>query len=405
MRWCVCLLLLGLPLLSQPDRARQFVDALTQEDFSVTAGFFDDNLKRLLPAEQLAATWKQLQGRAGKFVKQAGTRQEKAGNFDVFFVACAFEHEVLDVKVVLNTSGQVAGLFFVPHVDVAQPPASIVESAAVVNGLPGTLTLPKAGGPFRAVVLVHGSGPEDRDETIGPNKPFRDLAWGLAARGIAVLRYDKRTFVHPEQFASGNVTVKEETIEDALAAVAGLRRTPRIDPHRVFVLGHSLGGTLVPRIGLADPKIAGFIIMAGSARAAEDVIVEQMEYLAAKNLDEVRMQAARLKDLKPGDGPVLGAPASYWIDLRGYDPPSIARELRQPMLILQGGRDYQVTPRDFGLWKQALAGRRNVRYKTYPALNHLFLPGEGKSTPAEYQKPGHIPDEVIADIANWISGH
>src|SRR5215471_14652653 len=147
--------------------------------------------------------------------------------------------------------------------------------------LPGTLSVPKGEGPFAAVVLVHGSGPNDRDETIGPNKPFRDLAWGLASQGIVVLRYDKRTKVYPEKMRElvSTLTVKEEVIDDALNAVSLLRGIPGVNPQRIVVLGHSLGGYLLPRIGAADRGIAGLIMLAGMCRPFEDAILDQFSYI------------------------------------------------------------------------------------------------------------------------------
>jgi len=270
------------------------------------------------------------------------------------------------------------------------------------------------------VVLVHGSGPNDRDETIGPNKPFRDLAWGLASQGIAVLRYEKRTKQHAAKFTEDvlvKLTAQEETVDDALAAVALLRQTKGIDPSRVYVLGHSLGGYLLPRIGSADPRIAGLISLAGPTRPLEDISLEQITYITGLDgtptpeeqagLDQLADQVARVKD--PGlsaatsaaDLP-LGIPASYWLDLRGYSPADAAKELQAPMLILQGERDYQVTTADFEGWQSALASRSDVQFKLYPELNHIFVAGEAKSTPAEYNVEGHVAEQVITDIAEWI---
>lgn len=285
--------------------------------------------------------------------------------------------------------------------------------------LPGTLTMPKGTGPFPALVLVHGSGPGNRDEGYGPNKPFRDLAWGLASQGIAVLRYDKRTLVYGAKMVKllDTLTVKEEFIDDALAAVTLLRNTPGIDPKRIFVLGHSEGGMVLPRIGAADKDIAGLIVMAGNTRPFEDLFVAQVKYLAAVDgtvtdqeqaqIDAAEKQVEAIKALKPGAKDViLGGGAAYWLDLRNYDPVKVAQTLTQPMLILQGERDYQVTfKEDFQGWKQGLAGRKDVTFKSYPALNHLFLAGEGQSTPEEYSHPGHIPEAVISDIATWIEAH
>jgi dienelactone hydrolase len=283
--------------------------------------------------------------------------------------------------------------------------------------LPATLTSPAGTGPWPGVVLVHGSGPNDRDETVGANKPFKDLATGLASRGIAVLRYDKRTMVHGAKVAAlKDFTVRQEVIEDVLEAVKVLRTQPVIDPKRVFVLGHSLGGMLIPRIGTADPTIAGLIVLAGAARPLEEAIVAQTRYLTMvdgtisteeqRAIDQATAIANSVRALKPQEANsgrmISGAPASYWLDLRGYDPPSEATRVKAPMLILHGERDYQVTAEEFARWKAALGSRRDVTVRSYAALNHLFIAGTGASLPAEYQVPGHVAEEVIRDLATWI---
>lgn len=159
-------------------------------------------------------------------------------------------------------------------------------------------------------MLVHGSGPNDRDETLGPNKPFRDLTRGLAFKGIAVLRYDKRTKVHGARMAKGtNMTVKEETIDDALAAVNVLRGSSSVDRNRIFVLSHSLGGMLIPRIGQADSKIAGLIVFAGATRPLEDTLLEQVTYIASlkgtltaedkKELEKLKAEVATTRSRRP----------------------------------------------------------------------------------------------------------
>ncbi|HJZ99678.1 MAG TPA: alpha/beta fold hydrolase, partial [Candidatus Solibacter sp.] len=263
-------------------------------------------------------------------------------------------------------------------------------------------------GPFPAIVLVHGSGPNDRDESVGGTKMFKDLAEGLASRGIAVLRYEKRTKLYGSKIASMKMfTLHDETVEDALKGVALLRTQQGIDPKRVFVLGHSLGGYAAPRIAQEDPQIAGFILMAANARHLEDLVVEQVQTLrgTAKALENARAIQAKVKGLEPGDEAspaVLGAPPTYWLDLKDYDPVADAAKLAMPMLILQGERDYQVTMKDFELWKAGLARKQGVVMKSYRSLNHLFVVGESESTSAEYAKPGHVAPEVIEDIAAFV---
>jgi uncharacterized protein len=407
--------------------ANNFVDLLVQKNFAAAVAQYDDTMKAALPQAKLEEVWTTVQLQAGAYKSRGKTRTQKQGNYSIVFVTCEFEKTSLDIKVVFDSANRVAGLFFTPATSTQYSAPSYVKADAfhennVTVGddqwaLPGTLTLPNGQGPFPAVVLVHGSGPQDRDETIGPNKPFKDLAWGLASKGIAVLRFEKRTKQHAGKLtAVKRFTVKEEVIDDALAAVALLRKTEAIDRHRIFVLGHSLGGMLVPRIASRDSSIAGIISLAGATRALETVIPEQLHYIFSldgsispeeqKKLDEARQQAAKVKALTPKDldstDVIFGAPASYWLDLRGYDPPATAHELKQPILILQGERDYQVTMQDFGAWRTALGARDNATFKSYPGLNHLFIVGTGKSGPTDYDSPGHIDEHVIADIATWI---
>jgi uncharacterized protein len=286
--------------------------------------------------------------------------------------------------------------------------------------LPGVLSLPKAApGRRPAVVLVHGLGPLDRDATVGAHKPFHALARGLAARGIAVLRYDKRTHVHAARVAElDDLTVDDEVLDDALAAIAALRLRKDVDPERIFVVGHGLGGMLAPRLAERDRRLAGLVLLAAPARSIARVLVEQTEYLVSLeggDADAREVVLAQLEhdaaltesaDLDEDDEPILGAPASYWVDLRGYDPVATVARLSPPRRVFaaQGGRDHQVGSEDFARWQKGLAGRAGSVARLYPRLNHLFVAGEGKSTPAEYLLPGELADELLDDVAAWIAG-
>jgi len=408
--------------------ARAFVELLVKKDFTPAVATFDDTMKTAMPEAKLQETWNAVLSQVGAFKQIVKTRTEKRGAYTIVIVTSDFQNATLDIKVVFDQSKRVAGLFFAPATNTDYAPPAYVKTGSfrekeVTIGtgewaLPATLTTPAApDSPFPAVVLVHGSGPNDRDETIGPNKPFKDLAWGLASRGIVVLRYEKRTKQYGGKLGSiRNFTVKDEVLDDALAAVELLRKTEGIDAKRIFVLGHSLGGMLIPRIGRLDPNIAGLIALAGATRPLEDVIPEQLTYIFSldgsispeeqKQLDQAKEQAAKVKALKAEDTAVLfSAPVSYWLDLRGYNPPETAKELKQPLLILQGERDYQVTMEDFKRWSTALANKSNVTLKSYPSLNHLFITGTGRSTPSEYERPGHVDERVVEDIVAWVKQH
>jgi dienelactone hydrolase len=416
--------------------AKAFVELLRQQEFAKIEALFTEQMKAALPEDKLKATWTTLAMQAGAFKQQRGARMEVVGNMRRVTVTCDFERAALDLVVAYNPAGLIGGFNIRPYAPPAPPwsapayadTAKFAETSYVTSAgdalnvwpLPGTLTVPLGTGPFPLVVLVHGSGPNDRDESIGPNKTFKDLAFGLASRGIAVYRYDKRSKVFGARMAAiPRLTVKDETIDDVLAAVANLRGgTPTIDPARIFVIGHSLGGMLIPRIAAADPRIAGFVSMAGATNELPATMARQTRYLVEasgritpegqKQIEAMEELVKTVAALTPADADdpkmIQGAPASYWLDLRGYDPPTAAKSITRPLLILQGERDYQVTMADdFVKWKAALDGKSNVTFHTYPVLNHLFMPGTGKSLPAEYEMPGHVPVEVINDIAAWIA--
>jgi dienelactone hydrolase len=418
-------------------KARQFLAALETGDFKLAARDFDETMLRVSGPDKLEALWKtQLPKQLGAFRKQTSARRDQLQGYEIVLVTCEFEKATLDARVVFDKSGRIAGFSFVPTAPPVKyeppsyaDPATFEESDVTVGSgewaLPGTLTLPKGAGPFPALILVHGSGPNDRDESLGPNKPFKDLAWGLATRGIAVLRYDKRSKVHGAKIladpkSEATMTVRDETIDDAQAAAALLQKTAKVDGSRVYILGHSLGGFLMPRIARATESlnVAGFISMAGLTRPLEDTILRQMNYLYGlaggplseddkKRLQDIKDAVAQVKALTDADGSstkkILGAMPAYWLDVRGYNPPELAKSIARPMLILQGGRDYQVTTEDFDNWKAALGDRKDVEFHLYPKLNHLFYEGVGILTPLEYtQMHGNVAPYVVEDIAAWI---
>lgn len=412
-------------------RARDLVGLLVKEDFAAAVKDFDETMTKVLPAKKLEGTWKSLVKQVGPFQKIVASRQEKAKELDIVTVTCAFAKTKLDARWVFDGKGQVTGFFFrASKVDVKYEPPSYVKRDAfhevnVTVGagkwkLPGTLCIPQGDGPFPGVVLVQGSGPNDRDETIGPNQVFKDLAWGLASQKVAVLRYDKRTFVHGDKLPK-DLTIEQEVIDDALAAVQWLRGQDKVKIGKIFLLGHSLGAIHAPRMAGQEPAIDGVVMLAAADRPVEDLILEQVTYIYSleapsdenkKELEKIRKQVERVRDPKlspktPAQDLPLGMPASYWLSHRGPSPSERAAKLKLPMLILQGERDYQVTMEDFRLFKKALAGHKNVTMQSYPALNHLFIAGEGKgkSRPEDYQKTGHVAAAVVADIAAWITKH
>src|SRR6266516_3252311 len=413
--------------------------------FAEIRDLFAPQLRPMVPVESLQAGWTAALDQYGPVASVGAPLSEPAGPGAVVVkLPVRFERGEQTVAISVTDAGVLTGLQLLPA-SAAQPtepweppayadPEQFDEQAVTVGdgplAVPGTLSLPRlpreprqpgaAPGPWPAVVLLTGSGPHDRDETIGRNKPFKDLAWGLASRGVAVLRYDKVTYAHPSQLATArDFTVADEYLPHAVAAVHLFQRHPAIDAARVFVLGHSLGGTVAPRVAAAEPRVAGLVVLAGGTQPLHWAAVRQVRHLASLDsamaaASEATIEAlsrqARMID-SPGLSPSkptrempFGVPASYWLDLRGYDPVATAAALGKPMLLLQGGRDYQVTVADdLAGWKAGLAGRSGVTIRVYDADNHLFFPGTGPSSPAEYEPAQHLDPAVVADVASWLA--
>jgi len=417
--------------LDPAERARRFVALLAGHDFQTATTLFDDEMKAGLSAGRLARIWADLESAGGALRKAAAVRLERRGKMTAAIVRCELARQALDARVVFAGNGKVTGLWFKPATPPWQPPPYAQQSrfheedVLVGDGewaTPGTLAIPAGRGPFPALILVHGSGPNDRDESssAGPQRVFKDLAWGLASRGIAVLRYDKRTLTHGSKLKGvmQSFTHKEEYVEDALAAVELLRRDRRIASQRIFVLGHSEGGTVAPRIGAASKHISGLIVFAGATRDFATIIIDQLNYLYGldgkideKERAEIEEMKRRVEPLRhpallektPAQRLPFGIPAAYWKDELAHDPVSTARAYPNPMLVLQGERDYQVTMADFAGWKKGLARRKQTTFRSYPKLDHHFVEGEGQSRPEQYGRPGHVAEYVIEDIATWVT--
>lgn len=407
--------------------ALAMLDASASGRFEEATKSFDLIMSQLLPPAAMKQTWVAIESQYGKYQGHDAPIRENVQGSTLVRILCRFERGSLEARISFNSNNKIQGYFLsvvgkYRSPSYVNPESFATEEIEVGKGLlklPGSLTIPKGEGRFPGVVLVQGSGPSDRDETIGPNKPFKDLAEGLASHGIAVVRYEKRTKHYPlvAALSLSSLTVHEETVHDAAEAVALLRQQENVDPERIYVIGHSLGGWLLPRIYDAGKPISGLVSLAGSARPLEDLVLEQIEYLAGSDgetseedklqIGKIREQvqlakSAELSKKTPASKLPLSIPPAYWLDLRGYDAPKLAADIPARWLILQGERDYQVIDKDFKAWQAGLQSHPDVTYKRYAKLNHLFMAGDGPCLPAEYFREANVDEEVIRDIADWI---
>jgi dienelactone hydrolase len=392
-----------------------FLAALQGRDFARAAASFDGTMKHALPREKLAAVWDSQVGALGALGTWEIVQRAHADGKDVRIALLTFERGELQALISVNPATQeLAGLFFkpvakatgpAPYVNPARFRSEDVEVGTSPYLLKGTFAIPVGRGPFPAVVLVHGSGPNDRDGSIGANKPYKDIAEGLASRGVAVLRYDKRTFQYGHQLTN-HISIDDEVVLDAVSAVKLLKARPEVDARRVVVAGHSLGALLAPEVAVRSAPVAGIVLLAPPGRAPWDAVIGQLRYLEtpADTLAEVERAVELLKAGQLGAGTLLGAPASYWQDWAARDGVAMARKVRAPILVLRGERDYQVTDEDVATWRKGLKGVPRAELVSIPEANHLFIRGTGKPNPAEYGVPGHVDVTVIDRLASFVSG-
>jgi len=411
-------------------RSEEFFNLMNEQKFKEAQAYFDTVAQKQTTPEKLGEIWGSLTSNLGKFTSLDLVQSSVQG--DYYYVAADgnFEKATQGFTLIFNKGQKLVGLrpreraveseYQIPsYADTTLFKQIEVHVKTPGHDLVGLLTIPKNGSNFPLVVFVHGSGPSDMDETVGPNKPFKDIAGGLASKGIASIRYVKRTVLYANEFTT-SFTVKEEVMDDALAAIALARTTPNIDKGQIYVFGHSIGGMLGPRLALLAPDLNGIILAAAPARKLADIIADQNKYgaslakdttgIVAKQLTEAlkKVDAARITTLgamKP-DSVVLGLPAAYWVDLNNYNQVEDAKKLvKQRILVIQGGLDFQVSEQDFNIWNTALSTKKNASMKLYPDLNHLLSPQNEKGTMSQYQVPINVSAVLVNDLVTWINSN
>jgi len=415
-------------IVSLINRADLFFDTMDKGNFEEAHGFFDESVKSGITPDELKLFWIRLGNSLGTYQSVDGAKNTIKGDYFQVILTCGFSKGSQTFTFVFNKSEKLLGFFITPvaaeaeYISPAYADTTLYSEKEIsikfVDGqMAGVFTSPKNLTSFPVVIMVQGSGPSDMDETVGPNKPFKDLAAGLAAKGIGSIRYVKRSMVYPRSFNKA-FTVKEEVLDDALSAITLANTLPGVNKSQIYLFGHSLGGMLAPKIATLAPSLSGIILAAAPARKLSDLIAEQNMFIYKSSGDTTsagkkqfiqstneieRSRLLKLGDIAP-DSIILGAPAAYWIDLNNYDQVSTAKRIKNRILILQGGHDFQVSVQDFNIWRTALAANKNASFKLYPDLNHLLSSQKEKGTGAQYRTPANVNPDLINDISLWIKG-
>jgi dienelactone hydrolase len=399
-----------------------FIRALVQRDWERLEALEHYTLRDKITSAQWGELIDQLEQQGGTIQRHEFFSAEANGSYASVVYRLHMEKDSIGLRVVVDSMNLIGGFWIDPiKKDYRFPLPAYVDTTVFTEvdatigdefSLPARFSIPKGKGPFPAVVLVHGSGPSDMDETIAGNKIFRDIAWGLASKGIMVLRYVKRSKQHGKGMNIFKITVQEETIDDAIAAMALISTRPEADKDRLILLGHSLGAALAPEIAAHSPGVDGVIMLAPIARPLEVVIADQLRFIASTQdslsaEEKTKLKAELDKSAKIQSGELmkgtrlLGMPASYFYDLQKRDQKGYAEKLGIPMFIARGTKDYQAPQMEMVLWKQWLKEKTDVTFRTYKDCYHLFIETDASPGPWNYQQEGNVTPLLIDDLVSW----
>lgn len=444
----------GVPVWDEDTVKQYALDFIQGSDFERLFNYYDLQVRRYMPMDTFTAMLTEIEWMTGGFVG-FGTYDsfnEDALKTKTHVLHLCMEKQDLDLYFTHKNEEddwEVMAVEFVPGEKQDAPTNTSDTDAAAEDStqqktytetdvqvgkepylLGGTLTLPAgatAQNKVPGVVLVQGSGPSDRDETIGQTKLFADLAAMFAQRGIATLRYDKRTFQYGADMTAEQVqalTVEEETIQDAISAGTLLKANEYIDPQRVVLLGHSMGAMLAPRIvSEADGVFSAMMLVSGSPKSLLDIMLAQNQAIletlegdalasAQTQVNAFAAQVDALKKAKTAEAAkqitLAGVNGYYFWEMMQTDACKLIRSLKIPTYIVQGEEDFQVTP-DNGIdaYEDELGNKlKFVEFRMFRKLNHLLMlyngPTESEGTVAEYDTPATLDTQAGRYLADWV---
>lgn len=408
----------------------ELIDLFKTEQYEKAYSLGDEIMLRRISPDRLQGIWESLASVNGDLKEVGSTSYLFIDTVHITTTKLKYKNGSVGLRLSFGLNWKLRGLFIVD----AEPMYNIPEYVNTFGfyeikipfgpvGFEGEaiLTVPIQQKKYPCIIIIGGSGPIDKDATIGPNRIYKDFSWGLANKGIATLRFDKRTKAYfgkiMKEHKNGNYyTIEQEYLEDIKELVKKVSKKEAIDPNRIYLLGHSQGGGLMPLFLKQNKLVAGAIMAAGNYTTMPNLMQYQFDYLMpmqvktkddAALFDRLRMQAknatkGNLPNTFPNDSLPAMYPFSYWNFMNKIDFIKLAKSNKKPVLIIQGERDYQVPISEYKLWKDALTEHNNYMFTSFAKLNHLFMEGEGKSTPDEYSIRGNVPEYVIDEIAKWI---
>lgn len=406
----------------------QIINWFKTGEFAKVSNQVEMNYRSYFTPSVFEKDWAELTGTYGKYQSHRYVSLETAGNYNMASCLLQLEYLPFVMNITYNEKWEILSINFVPaHKVYVAPPYVDVEKftdnrIVIKNGiyeLEAVLSIPEGKGPFPLVVIVGEAGPTDKDGSYDNNKPYKDIASGLASNGYAVFRMDKRAanyglYLIQQKNNYESFTCKEDYLDDLYLALDSLNKIPQIDKDKMIMLGHGQGGMLIPYIFKDKPYFKAGMMLGVNHKRVQEMMIDQYHYLSKVTPGKkyeyddqieraIRSMNKKLKPLTEHHLMPYDVQATYWIWLNNYPHVKMAKKMKQPLVFFQGGRDYQVSDENFELWKSSLTKKKNVSYQYYKKLNHIFFEGETESTYSEYFAKGNIPAYLVQDMIIWLN--
>lgn len=396
----------------------EVADAFVNSEFKNIPQYLDKDLKSELTVEKLTQGWNKVTENFGSY-QTMEVDVHRLADRDLGYVYLTFKNGVVKLSLGFDQEMKIKSMNL-------NYPSKIIEAVntdeyteqnilvGVDEMINGILTLPVGVDNPPVAILVQGSGSSNLNEEAYAMKPFEDIAHGLAKEGIATIRYDKRYYSYPEWDGIREISLNWEYYYDFASVIHQLEDMP-VNHNQIYVIGHSQGGMLAPRLAYDHPEVKGIVSLAGTPRGLEEVMKdqqynaivaqganEQMVQGVVDLADKVIAEVQSLTKETATDKVVSNFPLSYWYELNQSRPHIFMNELKCDVLILQGESDFQVFyDSDYQEWLKLTSGMDNVQTKSYPGLSHFFTPAINNTT-EDYKTPANVDEQVIQDMANWI---
>ncbi|MFN4083317.1 MAG: serine aminopeptidase domain-containing protein [Bacteroidia bacterium] len=410
------------------EKALKFLNYLADSNFAAANNMLDSSTRVYLNDFTLQRDWIELTGNYGTLVSKKPIEFQQQSGYT--FVQYLLKLELLQyvLSLTFNPELKIGYVQFAPAHQVYHIPnyaditkyrdTTVTFKTTDIFEFKGILSLPNTQKKVPLIFIVGDAGPTDKDFSMKDNKPYRDLASGLATAGYAVYRFDKRAYLYGIYLAADKnnykpFTPKEDYLDDLYAAMEEVKKLPYFDLNRIYILGHGQGGNLAPYIAKERKDIKGIMMLGANAVSQQEMMAEQYDYLADvlyEKRHEYLENKRKIANTLPGkvrwfdrhDSMPYGIQASYFVWLNNYNHLETAKKLQKPILIMHFERDYQVSNRNFDLWKQTLKKHKQATFKSYKKLNHLMYEGEGPSTYSDYYIKANLPEYLIKDLADWL---